>query len=61
MTYPLLADPQARLDCKAPFPSLRGLPFLGSSTPTARSSHQEFVAIESLGELERPRRRSTSG
>jgi thiol-disulfide isomerase/thioredoxin len=52
VTYPLLADPQARLDYKSPFPSLRGLPFLALVDADGRVVHQEFVVIESLGQLE---------
>jgi thiol-disulfide isomerase/thioredoxin len=52
VTYPLLADPQARLDFKAPFPSLRGLPFLALVDADGKVVHQEFVVIESLGQLE---------
>ena len=52
VTYPLLADPQARLDYKAPFPSLRGLPFLALVDADGKVVHQEFVVIESLGQLE---------
>ena len=52
VTYPLLADPQARLDYKSPFPSLRGLPFLALVDADGKVVHQEFVVIESLGQLE---------
>ena len=53
VTYPLLADPQARLDYKSPFPSLRGLPFLALVDADGKVVHQEFVVIESLGQLEK--------
>ncbi len=52
VTYPLLADPQARLDYQPPFPSLRGLPFLALVDENGKVVHQEFVVIESLGQLE---------
>ena len=52
VTYPLLADPQARLDYKTPFPSLRGLPFLALVDADGKVAHREFVVIESLGQLE---------
>jgi len=52
VSYPLLADPQAELDYKSPFPSLRGLPFLALVDEDGTVVHQEFVVIESLGQLE---------
>ena len=52
VSYPLLADPQAELDYKSPFPSLRGLPFLALVDEDGTVVHQEFVVIESLRQLE---------
>ena len=51
VTYPLLADPQSSLDAAAPFPSLRGLPFLALVDEDGRVVHQEFVALKSEDQL----------
>jgi thiol-disulfide isomerase/thioredoxin len=53
VTYPLLADPQASLSGAAPFPALRGLPFLALVDADGDVVHSEFVAIGSTSELER--------
>lgn len=50
-TYPLLADPQSELDGAAPFPALRGLPFLALVDADGRVVHQEFTIITSEQEL----------
>lgn len=52
VTYPLLADPQAQLDFKSPFPSLRGLPFTAVVDASGEVVFREFVIIESLRQLE---------
>jgi thiol-disulfide isomerase/thioredoxin len=52
VTYPLLADPQAQLDFKTPFPSLRGLPFTAVVDASGEVVFREFVVIESLRQLE---------
>ncbi len=51
VTYPLLADPQGDLDRAAPFPSLRGLPFLALVDADGVVVHQEFTIIASEQEL----------
>ena len=50
-TYPLLADPQSDLSGAAPFPVLRGLPFLALVDADGRVAHQEFTIIESRRQL----------
>jgi thiol-disulfide isomerase/thioredoxin len=50
-TYPLLADPQSELSGAAPFPVLRGLPFLALVDAQGRVVHQEFTVIESRQQL----------
>lgn len=50
-TYPLLADPQSELDRAAPFPALRGLPFLVLVDADGRVVHQEFTIITSEQQL----------
>jgi thiol-disulfide isomerase/thioredoxin len=50
-TYPLLADPQSDLSGAAPFPVLRGLPFLALVDAEGRVAHQEFTIIESRQQL----------
>ncbi|MFL6003935.1 MAG: TlpA family protein disulfide reductase [Nocardioides sp.] len=50
-TYPLLADPQSELSGAAPFPVLRGLPFLALVDGRGRVVHQEFTVIESRQQL----------
>lgn len=50
-TYPLLADPQSDLSGAAPFPVLRGLPFLALVDADGRVAHQEFTVIESRHQL----------
>jgi thiol-disulfide isomerase/thioredoxin len=50
-TYPLLADPQSDLSGAAPFPALRGLPFLALVDAGGRVAHQEFTIIESRQQL----------
>ena len=52
VTYPLLADPAIMLDDNPPFPTLRGLPFLALVDADGKVVHQEFVAIDSLDQLE---------
>lgn len=47
VTYPLLADPQSELDGAAPFPRLRGMPFLALVDDDGRVVHQEFVVLRS--------------
>jgi len=51
VTYPLLADPQSELSGAAPFPVLRGLPFLALVDADGRVVHQEFTIIESRDQL----------
>lgn len=51
VTYPLLADPQAALDGAAPFPRLRGLPFLAFVDAEGRVVHREFVIVDSEQQL----------
>jgi thiol-disulfide isomerase/thioredoxin len=51
VTYPLLADPQSDLSGAAPFPVLRGLPFLALVDGDGRVAHQEFTIIESRQQL----------
>jgi thiol-disulfide isomerase/thioredoxin len=51
VTYPLLADPQADLDGAAPFPALRGLPFLALVDADGKVAHQEFVQLKSTDQL----------
>lgn len=50
-TYPLLADPQSQLSGAAPFPVLRGLPFLALVDADGRVAHQEFTIVESRQQL----------
>jgi thiol-disulfide isomerase/thioredoxin len=50
-TYPLLADPQSELSGAAPFPVLRGLPFLALVDAQGRVVHQEFTVVESRRQL----------
>jgi thiol-disulfide isomerase/thioredoxin len=50
-TYPLLADPQSDLSGAAPFPVLRGLPFLALVDARGRIVHQEFTVVESRQQL----------
>ncbi len=50
-TYPLLADPQSELSGAAPFPVLRGLPFLALVDAEGRVAHQEFTIVESRRQL----------
>jgi thiol-disulfide isomerase/thioredoxin len=50
-TYPLLADPQSDLSGAAPFPALRGLPFLALVGADGRVAHQEFTVVESRQQL----------
>ena len=50
-TYPLLADPQSELSGAAPFPVLRGLPFLALVDAKGRVVHQEFTVVESRQQL----------
>jgi thiol-disulfide isomerase/thioredoxin len=50
-TYPLLADPQSDLSGAAPFPVLRGLPFLALVDADGRVAHQEFTIVESRQQL----------
>jgi thiol-disulfide isomerase/thioredoxin len=50
-TYPMLADPQSELSGAAPFPVLRGLPFLALVDADGRVAHQEFTIIESRQQL----------
>jgi thiol-disulfide isomerase/thioredoxin len=50
-TYPLLADPQSDLSGVAPFPVLRGLPFLALVDDEGRVVHQEFTIVESRRQL----------
>lgn len=50
-TYPLLADPQSDLSGAAPFPALRGLPFLALVDADGRVAHQEFTIVESRQQL----------
>lgn len=47
VTYPLLADPQSELDGTAPFPRLRGMPFLALVDDDGRVVHREFVVLRS--------------
>lgn len=51
VTYPLLADPQSRLDGADPIPRLIGMPFLALVDADGRVVHQEFGGIESEQEL----------
>jgi thiol-disulfide isomerase/thioredoxin len=51
VTYPLLADPQSALDGAAPFPRLRGMPFLALVDGEGRVVHRQFIALESGQEL----------
>jgi thiol-disulfide isomerase/thioredoxin len=57
VTYDLLSDPGGALDGRAPFPALRGLPFLALVDRSGRVVHSEFVALRSLDQLERLVRR----
>lgn len=50
-TYPLLADPQSDLSGAAPFPVLRGLPFLALVDADGRVIHQEFTIVENRQQL----------
>jgi thiol-disulfide isomerase/thioredoxin len=50
-TYPLLADPQSELSGAAPFPVLRGLPFLALVDAEGRVAHQEYTIVESRQQL----------
>jgi thiol-disulfide isomerase/thioredoxin len=50
-TYQLLADPQSELSGAAPFPVLRGLPFLALVDARGRVVHQEFTVVESRQQL----------
>jgi thiol-disulfide isomerase/thioredoxin len=50
-TYPLLADPQSALSGAAPFPVLRGLPFLALVDADGRVVHQEFAIVGSRRQL----------
>jgi thiol-disulfide isomerase/thioredoxin len=51
VTYPLLADPQGRLDGASPIPRLAGLPFLALVDADGRVVHREFVEIRSEQQL----------
>ncbi len=52
VTYPLYADFQGDLNALAPFPALRGLPFIALVDERGEVVHQEFGVIESVAELE---------
>jgi thiol-disulfide isomerase/thioredoxin len=52
VTYPLLADPQTDLSRQEPLPNIQGLPFLALVDEEGVVTHQEFVEIRSLGQLE---------
>ncbi len=52
--YPLLTDPEGELSGRAPFPVVRGLPFLVFVDAEGRVTHQEYRALtteEQLTEL----------
>lgn len=51
VTYPLLADPQGKLDGATPLPRLAGLPFLALVDADGRVVHREFVEIRSEQQL----------
>jgi thiol-disulfide isomerase/thioredoxin len=51
VTYPLLADPQSRLDGADPFPRLQGMPFLALVDADGRVVHRAFVAVDSDRQL----------
>lgn len=53
VTYPLLADPQTKLDGEDPLPRIPGLPMLVLVDEDGVVAHQEFVVIERLTQLER--------
>lgn len=52
VTYPLLADPQTEVDGAAPFPTLRGLPFLSFVDAEGVVVHQEYAVLTSRRQLE---------
>jgi thiol-disulfide isomerase/thioredoxin len=53
VTYPLLADPETRLDGRDPLPRIPGLPMLILVDRNGRVAHREFVVIKRLAQLER--------
>jgi len=52
VTYPLYVDPDGDLDRAAPFPHLRGLPFLAFVDAEGQVVAQQFVEIRDLEHLE---------
>lgn len=52
VTYPLYEDHAGELDGLAPFPAVRGLPFLAFVDDAGQVVHQEFVIIDDVAELE---------
>ena len=59
--YPMYADPTGELSGRAPFPSLRGLPYTALVDDRGRLVHGEFVVIEDVQQLERMVRRHLDG
>ena len=49
--YPLLTDPQGELSGRAPFPVVRGLPFLAFVDAEGRVTHQEYRALTTEDQL----------
>lgn len=52
VTYDLLSDPDGTLNGAGPFPALRALPFLALVDADGEVVHMEYVALDSLAELE---------
>lgn len=52
VTYDLLADPEGKVNKSSPFPFIKGLPFLALVDADGKVTHMEFVALESVAELE---------
>jgi cytochrome c biogenesis protein CcmG, thiol:disulfide interchange protein DsbE len=52
VTYELLSDPDGELDRLAPFPHLRGLPFLAFVDAEGQVVAYEFAVIDDVAELE---------
>ena len=52
VTYPLYADQPGDLNARAPFPVLRGLPFMAFVDADGQLVHQEYVIIKTSDQLE---------
>lgn len=51
VTYPLLADPGGDLSAQAPFPFIRGFPYLAIVDARGQIAYQQFGGVDSFDEL----------